>query len=255
MSSTICVDHRLISPWPLYIEDNEGRPHEVSIEPGEMVFFEGTRLTHGRPYPLDGEYYANIFVHYTPLDWDLNRRRLADAPGPGDRVKSLIYTIYRNGGAGLSNLIMSIELGGVLASLTDRLLVLKGNRPPPANVVQLRRPRSNAYPSRVTDLIDLGLPWIDADSINLAGFVPMEICDTAGVGPASLLSGRPCSTPATSGPSPDSRKNFFTLGEDLRACAGASFAGGRTGIRLASIRRSSTWTARPGCYRLMRCAG
>jgi prolyl 4-hydroxylase len=67
ISSTICVDHRLNSPWPLYIEDGEGRPHEVSVEPGEMVFFEGARLKHGRPYPLDGEYYANIFVHYTPL--------------------------------------------------------------------------------------------------------------------------------------------------------------------------------------------
>jgi len=72
VSSTICVDHRLHSPWPLYIEDDRGRGHKVSIEPGEMVFFEGARLRHGRPYPLDGEYYANIFLHYTPLDWDLD---------------------------------------------------------------------------------------------------------------------------------------------------------------------------------------
>ena len=71
VSSTICVDHRLNGPWPLYIEDDGGRPHEVAIEPGEMVFFEGARLMHGRPYPLDGEFYANIFVHYTPLDWNL----------------------------------------------------------------------------------------------------------------------------------------------------------------------------------------
>lgn len=71
VSSTICVDHRLNGPWPLYIEDLEGCPHQISIEPGEMVFFEGARLKHGRPYPLDGEYYANIFVHYTPLDWNI----------------------------------------------------------------------------------------------------------------------------------------------------------------------------------------
>ena len=71
VSSTICVDHKLNSPWPLYIEDLDGQPHEVEIEPGEMVFYEGARLMHGRPYPLDGEYYANIFVHYTPLDWQL----------------------------------------------------------------------------------------------------------------------------------------------------------------------------------------
>ena len=66
VSSTICVDHRLRNRWPLYIEDLEGQPHEIEVEPGEMVFFEGARLEHGRPYALDGEYYANIFVHYTP---------------------------------------------------------------------------------------------------------------------------------------------------------------------------------------------
>jgi prolyl 4-hydroxylase len=71
VSSTICVDHRLNGPWPLCIEDDDGHLQEVTIEPGEMVFFEGARLIHGRPYPLDGEFYANIFVHYTPLDWDL----------------------------------------------------------------------------------------------------------------------------------------------------------------------------------------
>ncbi|MFN0264533.1 hypothetical protein ACKTEK_11700 [Tepidamorphus sp. 3E244] len=69
VSSTICVDSRLNRPWPLYIEDLDGNPHEVSIEPGEMVFFEGAKLKHGRPYAMDGEYYANIFVHFTPVDW------------------------------------------------------------------------------------------------------------------------------------------------------------------------------------------
>lgn len=71
VSSTICIDRQLRQPWPLYIEDLNGNPHEVSIEPGEMVFFEGALLTHGRPYPMDGDFYAGIFVHYTPLDWDL----------------------------------------------------------------------------------------------------------------------------------------------------------------------------------------
>jgi len=72
VSSTICVDSRVNNPWPLYIEDEDGKPHEVSMEPGEMIFFEGARLKHGRPSPLDGDYYANIFVHYTPLDWKID---------------------------------------------------------------------------------------------------------------------------------------------------------------------------------------
>lgn len=68
VSSTVCVDCRLKSPWPFYIEDAHGHPHEICLEPGEMLFFSGTVLPHGRPRPLDGEYYASIFLHYTPID-------------------------------------------------------------------------------------------------------------------------------------------------------------------------------------------
>ncbi|MEO0544158.1 MAG: hypothetical protein AAFY99_10110 [Pseudomonadota bacterium] len=73
VSSTICVDSRVNSPWPLVVEDIDGTRHEVSAEPGEMIFFEGARLKHGRPYPLDGDYYANIFLHYTPVGWSLEK--------------------------------------------------------------------------------------------------------------------------------------------------------------------------------------
>ena len=68
ISATICVDHRLSSPWPLTIEDIEGNVSQVDMAPGEGVFYEGARLTHGRAYPLDGDYYAGIFVHYRPAE-------------------------------------------------------------------------------------------------------------------------------------------------------------------------------------------
>lgn len=67
ISSTICVDHRLSRPWPLYIEDIEGKGYQVDLDPGEMLFYEGARLRHGRAYPLQGDYYASIFVHYRPI--------------------------------------------------------------------------------------------------------------------------------------------------------------------------------------------
>lgn len=72
ISSTICVDHRLNKPWPFYIEDIDGHGHEIVLHPGEMIFYESARLKHGRPYPLDGEYYAALFVHYTPTTWSLS---------------------------------------------------------------------------------------------------------------------------------------------------------------------------------------
>lgn len=68
VSATICVDQELDSPWPLYIESNDGEANQVHLEPGEFVMYEGARLVHGRPYPLNGDFYAGIFIHYRPAD-------------------------------------------------------------------------------------------------------------------------------------------------------------------------------------------
>lgn len=67
VSSTICVDYRLDEPWPLYIEDVDGNAYQVNMEPGEFVFYEGAKLIHGRPWPLQGDYYIGMFVHYCPV--------------------------------------------------------------------------------------------------------------------------------------------------------------------------------------------
>jgi prolyl 4-hydroxylase len=69
VSATICVDHALDSPWPLHIESIDGEVSQINLESGEFVLYEGTRLAHGRPYPLDGDFYAGIFVHYRPAGW------------------------------------------------------------------------------------------------------------------------------------------------------------------------------------------
>jgi prolyl 4-hydroxylase len=67
ISSTICVDADLTSPWPLHLEDLDGEVSQVDIARGEIVFYEGARLAHGRPYSLLGDYYAGMFVHYRPV--------------------------------------------------------------------------------------------------------------------------------------------------------------------------------------------
>lgn len=74
VSSTICIDYRIDEPWPLYIEDAEGNAFKVDMEPGEFLFYEGARLIHGRPWPLNGDYYAGMFVHYRPVGFALGRR-------------------------------------------------------------------------------------------------------------------------------------------------------------------------------------
>ncbi|HTV30633.1 MAG TPA: hypothetical protein VMF32_23010 [Xanthobacteraceae bacterium] len=141
-------------------------------------------------------------------------------------MHSLIYHLYRHGHAGLSNLIMSAEVAVVLSRLTDRLLVLEGNGSPSANIVRYGNAVRNKYPSKVTDLIDLGVPWIDAESITLQAFAPHDLCphptwDCVFYFPATL------STESEDIRSfAGNRKLFITAGEDLADVPALSVSGG-----------------------------
>jgi len=90
-------------------------------------------------------------------------------------VRYLFYTNYQSGNSGLSNGIMSIEVGVVLAHLTNRLLVLDGNVPPPANIVTYDGRVNNERPSRVTDLLEIPVPWVEPSSVDLTGFESLEL--------------------------------------------------------------------------------
>jgi len=53
-------------PWPIFIEDFQGRTHEVILTPGDMLFYESSKCFHGRPRKFVGSWYSSIFVHYYP---------------------------------------------------------------------------------------------------------------------------------------------------------------------------------------------
>lgn len=60
-------------PWPIDIEDHNGQLHSVSLQPGQMLFYESAKLLHGRMRAFKGKYYGSIFLHYKPVDkklWD-----------------------------------------------------------------------------------------------------------------------------------------------------------------------------------------
>lgn len=59
----------LASPWLLRIADIHGAFHNVEVGPGELVYYESARCTHGRPEPLNGSgaYFVNLFMHYRPV--------------------------------------------------------------------------------------------------------------------------------------------------------------------------------------------
>ena len=51
-------------PWPLRILDHGGKAHDVTLKPGEVLLYESARLQHSRPTPLEGDWFANVFVHF-----------------------------------------------------------------------------------------------------------------------------------------------------------------------------------------------
>ncbi len=92
-------------------------------------------------------------------------------------MRQLYYTNYESGQSGLSNAIMSIEIGVVLAFLTNRFLLLDGNVSPPANVVAYDGRIDNKVMSKVTDLLDIPVAWSEPDSKSLARIDSQELTD------------------------------------------------------------------------------
>jgi hypothetical protein len=72
-SCIVNVAQDVDEPWPLEVYDRQGNAVNVTMEPGDMVLYESGSLIHGRPFPLKGRYFANIFIHFEPTG-----RRLSD---------------------------------------------------------------------------------------------------------------------------------------------------------------------------------
>jgi len=66
-SAIINVDQDVDEPWPLEVWGHNGKPYNVTMEPGDMVMYESHSILHGRPFPMRGRHYANIFVHFEPM--------------------------------------------------------------------------------------------------------------------------------------------------------------------------------------------
>mmetsp|Transcript_3734 Transcript_3734/g.7143 ORF Transcript_3734/g.7143 Transcript_3734/m.7143 type:complete len:550 (+) Transcript_3734:102-1751(+) len=52
--------------WPLEVYAHDGVAYNVTLEPGDMLLYESHSVIHGRPYPFQGKFYSNVFVHFEP---------------------------------------------------------------------------------------------------------------------------------------------------------------------------------------------
>ena len=69
-SCIINVDQDLEEPWPIEVYSHDGKAHNVTMAPGDMVLYESHTVPHGRPFPMRGSMYANLFVHFKPVHHD-----------------------------------------------------------------------------------------------------------------------------------------------------------------------------------------
>jgi len=66
LCAIINVAQDVDEPWPLEVYGHDGRAYNVTMEPGEMILYESGSVLHGRPFPLKGRYYANVYIHFEP---------------------------------------------------------------------------------------------------------------------------------------------------------------------------------------------
>lgn len=84
VSSVVHIAADTDEPWPLRIEDAAGQAHDIVLEPGQTLLYESAKLPHSRPTPLRGRYYASVFLHFRPVDWEATLAGVCrDAAGPG----------------------------------------------------------------------------------------------------------------------------------------------------------------------------
>ena len=69
LSAIIHLDDVSDTPWNLCIEDHHFRPHNVTMEYGDVVLYESTTCLHGRPEPFEGFTHCNMYIHFKPERW------------------------------------------------------------------------------------------------------------------------------------------------------------------------------------------
>lgn len=73
-SAILNVDQDVDEPWPIEVYAHDGKAYNITMEPGDMVLYESHSVLHGRPFPLKGRYYANIFIHFEPTGHSLRHQ-------------------------------------------------------------------------------------------------------------------------------------------------------------------------------------
>lgn len=93
-SAIINVAQDVDEDWPIEVYAHDGRAYNITMQPGDMVLYESHSVVHGRPFPLKGRFYANVFIHFEPTGHSLRHEKKMK----GESAEEL-YTKARKAGA------------------------------------------------------------------------------------------------------------------------------------------------------------
>lgn len=141
-------------------------------------------------------------------------------------MKFLYYNTYCSGRTGLSNNMMSLEVGVVLAFLTERVLVLEGNVSPSSNMVDYAGRVSNRHPSRLCDLVEMPVPWMDATQVDLRALDSKELTESSLMDSVFYYPPTLDTTSADFHSFARGRTNLLTCGDELGATTVLRLSGG-----------------------------
>lgn len=91
VSAILNVAQSVEEEWALEVIGHDGIAVNVTMQPGEMILYESASVIHGRPFPLQGDYFANIFVHFEPIGYTqgLEQRMLRQQHQQDNDAKAL----------------------------------------------------------------------------------------------------------------------------------------------------------------------
>ncbi|MDJ0521683.1 MAG: O-fucosyltransferase family protein [Planctomycetota bacterium] len=184
VSAVLLIAQDVERPWPLVLEGEDGSRHEVVLEPGDALLYEGARMPHFRDVPLRGRSYAALFIHFRPVWWSTTETRVRDlarlqplrtlAYGSADPVppptgtSARGYLAFQPDYGGWNNVLMQLEILVVLAWLTGRTLVL-----PPADRIYLLGKQSHDLGTFLDlEALRCHVPVVTADEFAEARGVP-----------------------------------------------------------------------------------
>ena len=78
ISAIVNVAQDVDEEWPLEVYGHDGNAYNITMEPGDIILYESHSILHGRPFPLKGRHYANVFIHFEPLSHSTMQESIVD---------------------------------------------------------------------------------------------------------------------------------------------------------------------------------